>query len=221
MLSYKTSDGRWEATDKVGRDPIAATHPTEETTLFCDLPGTAADEWKTLLCTSYTGVCGYLVKSQRELEKARRMDPSVGPGSRVFGYQTGCGGFTAHLPEHWAFEGSLVREGEMFGREETICGTEVDGLELDWGSGRPQATGHDGVPTDVAVLATCKVMVLDRPTYAEGSGDGSSYGVIVCREGAGGRGTVFNAATIEWSHGLRTSKPVQTITRNVLARLSA
>eukprot|EP01044_Picomonas_judraskeda_P020338 COSAG03_NODE_4496_length_1531_cov_8.043994_1_plen_109_part_00 len=31
----------------------------------------------------------------------------------------------------------------------------------------------------------------------------------------------INAATIEWSHGLRTSKLVQTITRNVLARLSA
>ena len=70
------------------------------------------------------------------------------------------------------------------------------------------------------VLATCKVLVLDRPAYTEDGRDGTSFGVVVCREGRGGRGTIFNAATIEWSHGLRTSATVQAITRNVLARLS-
>ena len=69
--------------------------------------------------------------------------------------------------------------------------------------------------------ARSRPLALDRPSFTEDGRDGTSFGVVVCREGVGGRGTVFNAATIEWSHGLRSSAAVQAITRNVLARLSA
>ena len=46
-------------------------------------------------------------------------------------------------------------------------------------------------------------------------------GAVLCREGVeGGRGAVFNASTMEWSHGLETSKVVAQMTKNVIERFA-
>ena len=62
----------------------------------------------------------------------------------------------------------------------------------------------------------------DRFMQLDGSGSGAmadAYGVVAINE-TEFKGTVFNAATIEWGHGLyRDNSPVAQITRNVLNRL--
>lgn len=62
----------------------------------------------------------------------------------------------------------------------------------------------------------------DRLTRLDGGGSGEeieAYGTVAINE-TEFEGTVFNAATIEWGHGLyRDDSHVARITRNVLDRL--
>jgi hypothetical protein len=54
----------------------------------------------------------------------------------------------------------------------------------------------------------------------ESESRGREYNTVAINE-AEFEGTVFNAATIEWGHGLyRDNSPVAQITRNVLDRLA-
>ena len=108
--------------------------------------------------------------------------------------------------------GSDLKKGDVFSRDENICGTEVDGFDIDWRDGLPYPSGRDGVPLAWEILATTRIAYWDQHRFGEGG--------MVCREGRNGRGTVLNAATIEWAHGLETSEPVKQITRNVIDRLS-
>jgi hypothetical protein len=51
-------------------------------------------------------------------------------------------------------------------------------------------------------------------------GEADAYGTVAINESQFA-GTIFNAATIEWGHGLyRDNAPVAQITRNVLNRLA-
>lgn len=209
MLVYK-DPASWPAgmTEADCRDPVAATDPDAETTLYQRLPGSKIDTIREILGCWQTGMVNYFWKPSDD-----EIWPGAAPlGTRLLSPETGDGGYTVQRPDHWALAGSNLKKGDVFGRDETICGTEVDGLDIEWRDGLPYPSGRDGVPLDWEILATTKIAYLDQHRFGEGG--------VVCREGRNGRGTVVNAATIEWAHGLETSEPVKQITRNVIDRLS-
>ena len=124
--------------------------------------------------------------------------------------------YTVHQPDHWVFEGTGLKRGDKFGAHDSIVGYEADGCELEWRDGLPYATHHDGTPDTFTVLGTCPVRW--HPDDAEwyerwekGRTGAACMGVYT--KG----GTVFTAATTDWSLGLRGGdKMVERITKNVI-----
>ena len=115
----------------------------------------------------------------------------------------GYGGYTAYHTDHWAFAGTGLADGDVFGRATTIVGYETDGALFQWNDGRPVATGADSTPTSYRILGLSP----------------ASWGHATMGIHTKG-GTVFNAATVDWSHGLANDPVVATMTRNVLRRLT-
>ncbi|GAA3124851.1 hypothetical protein GCM10010466_14630 [Planomonospora alba] len=117
--------------------------------------------------------------------------------------------YTVRFPEHWAFEGTGLGEGDTFGRG--ALGYETDACDFTEVDGVPLATGRDGTPPSFVILATADLRHWDR----YGQGGMATMGAM--RLGAG---TVFTAATVNWGNTLH-DPVVARITRNVLDRLSA
>ena len=138
-------------------------------------------------------------------------------------YMDGSGAFTVHQQDHWAFAGSNLWAGDQFGGEHTILGYECDGCEFEMKDGLPIATGRDGTPEDFQILATgpAKWGPEDTITWYERWPEDQQGAACMGTYTRPGGGTVFTAATTDWSHGL-DGKPdpvVERITRNVLDRL--
>jgi hypothetical protein len=70
------------------------------------------------------------------------------------GVPSGSGGYTVHRPDHWVFEGTDLRYGDVLGAEPVVVGYETDGCALALVDGRPVATHEDGTPASFVVLAT-------------------------------------------------------------------
>lgn len=132
----------------------------------------------------------------------------------------GSGAFTVHHPEHWIFEGTGLKRGDTFGGKDTIVGYECDGCQFKLRDGLPVPTHRDGTPKNFSILASAPAIWApddcewyDR--WEKGRVGASTLGTYT-REG-----TVFTAATTDWSHGLAGGDPhVDRITRNILRRLS-
>ncbi|GGK72383.1 hypothetical protein Ppa06_30740 [Planomonospora parontospora subsp. parontospora] len=116
--------------------------------------------------------------------------------------------YTVRFPEHWAFEGTGLGEGDKFGQG--AIGYETDACDFTEVDGVPLATGRDGTPPSFVVLATADL----RHWARYGQGGMATMGAL--RLGAG---TVFTAATVNWGNTLH-DPVVERITRNVLDRLS-
>ena len=133
------------------------------------------------------------------------------------------GFFRVTDPDHWIYESTGLQAGDEFGREDSIVGVEADAADIEFVDGKPVFTGVDGVSKQYRILALAEaVIVNDCFLRMDGTGTGGeaeAFGVVSINE-TEFAGTVFNAATIEWCHGLhREDSPVATITRNVLKRL--
>lgn len=128
-------------------------------------------------------------------------------------------------PAHWALAGTGLKEGDTFGGEDSIVGVEADAADLEFVDGRPRYTGSDGVSPAYHIVAMANAAAgqpyLDAGIeFREPDGDATAWGTVAVNE-TEFDGTVFNAATIEWGHGLhREGSPVPIITRNVLDRLA-
>ena len=128
--------------------------------------------------------------------------------------------YTVHRPEHWVFAETGLKRGDVFGGADTVVGYETDGCELEWRDGLPFPTHRDGSPESFTVLGTCPVRWQEDDCewyerWEKGRVGAACLGVYTRG------GTVFTAATTDWSHGLRGGdKVVQRITRNVLDRLT-
>ena len=186
--------------------------------------------------------------------------PEVGrPGARTFGLNAtrgmyagwggmcprGAGGFTVYRPDHWAFAGSDLYYGDVFGAASRIFGYEVDGLDHIVRDGLPIPTGADGAPEDLEVLALGLATNLEEehgnpdhePFVADYDarfiaetlhGEATPETLDRVARGNGmivnfskGRGEVFHAGTCEWVAGLIDRDPfVERITRNVLDRFT-
>ncbi len=162
--------------------------------------------------------------SHREVKRPE--NKLTGVGFLFGGYRKSHGQFmdepaeyTVQRPEHWVFEGTGVKRGEVFGGKDTIVGYECDGCELEWRDGLPFATHRDGTPQTFEVLATCPVSWHpdDAAWY-----DGWPMGRVgACTLGIYTQGgTVFTSASTDWAHGLAGGdKTVERITKNILDRL--
>ncbi|WP_433217975.1 N,N-dimethylformamidase beta subunit family domain-containing protein [Microtetraspora malaysiensis] len=116
--------------------------------------------------------------------------------------------YTARFAAHWVFEGTGLTDGDKFGQG--ALGYETDAAEFTEIMGVPRVTCRDGTPPSFVVLATADL----RHWSTCGQGGWATMGVFSL-----GRGTVFNAATVNWGNTLH-DPVVNRITRNVLDRLA-
>ena len=155
----------------------------------------------------------------------------------------GAGGFTVYRPDHWAFAGSDLYYGDVFGAASRIFGYEVDGLDHVVRGGLPYPTGEDGAPEGLEILALGLATNVEEdhgnagtPLFVGGEdaafiaetvyGAASPENLDRAARGNGmivsfskGKGEVFHAGTCEWVAGLIDRDPfVERITRNVLDR---
>jgi hypothetical protein len=157
----------------------------------------------------------------------------------------GSGGFTVYRPEHWAFEGTDLYYGDQLGAKAKVFGYEVDGCDYTFRDGLPYATGVDGAPDNLNILAMGVATTAEADHRNPGSvffiGDFDATmiahqrsrrtdeaAVDRVRRGSGmiacfdrGKGSVFNVGSCEWVAGLIAHDPfVERTTRNVLARFT-
>jgi len=186
--------------------------------------------------------------------------PEVGrPGALTFGLNAtrgiyagwggmvprGAGGFTVYRPEHWAFAGSDLYYGDVFGAASRIFGYEVDGLDHIVRDGLPFPAEGSGAPQGLEILALGLATNLEEdhgnpdhtPFVADDDarfiaetvyGGASPENLGRAARGNGmmvhfpkGKGAVFHAGTCEWVAGLIDRDPfVERITKNVLDRFT-
>jgi hypothetical protein len=115
--------------------------------------------------------------------------------------------YTVRFAEHWAFAGTGLTDGDKFALG--ALGYETDAADIEEIDGVPRVTGRDGTPTSFTVLATADL----RHWSAYGQAGAATMGVFEA-----GRGTVFNAGTVNWAAAI-DDPVVARITRNVLDRL--
>nr|WP_062340703.1 N,N-dimethylformamidase beta subunit family domain-containing protein [Herbidospora sakaeratensis] len=117
--------------------------------------------------------------------------------------------YVTRFAGHWVFEGTGLTEGDKFAQG--ALGYETDAAEFVEVGGVPRVTSRDGTPPSFTVLATADL----RHWRSGGQGGWATMGVFTS-----GRGTVFNAATVNWGNTLH-DPVVDRITRNVLTRLGS
>jgi hypothetical protein len=132
------------------------------------------------------------------------------------------GGFTAYYPEHWLWQGTGIRKGQLFGTSESygstvgLASAEVDSPKLTMTSaGNPvitQAAIAQGTPATFQILAvTNAVPVFQGPAYG-------TMGIYTTAAGS----TVFVTGSWDWAVvGLSSGNAiVDRVTRNMFNRLA-
>ena len=123
------------------------------------------------------------------------------------GIPNGSGAYQVHRPDHWVFKETGLEEGMEFGGGNTIVGYECDGCEFTIVDGRPVPTGRDGTPKNFTILATAPARWGEgdlgwyKPAHELWKTNEHEHGCMGIYTVPGG-GTVFTAATTDWSHGL-------------------
>ena len=141
------------------------------------------------------------------------------PGEIVASTEGEYGFFRVVEPDHWVFSGTGLRQGDEFGRADSIVGVECDGGDIEFVDGKPRFTGRDGISTHYNILAIGDAA--GGPLNEDMRIQRDNFYCTMAANETEFKGTVFTAATMEWAHGLyRDNSPVTQITRNVLNRLS-
>ncbi len=121
------------------------------------------------------------------------------------------GAYTVHRPDHWVFSGTGLIEGQEFGGDDTIVGYECDGAEFIIKDGKPVPTGRDGTPKNFIILATAPARWGEgdlgwyKKAHDQWKSKPHEHGTMGIYTKPNG-GTVFTAATTDWSHGLKSSQ---------------
>lgn len=148
------------------------------------------------------------------------------------------GGLTVYRPDHWAFAGTDLYYGDLFGAGPAqIACFEVDGADYTFRGGLPYVTGIDGAPLDLQVLALTPAVrgedwrhggPLNAPMRdalgimqaAPTSYEFARYGVGMMAVHERDGSILFNAGMAEWVGGLiAKDAAVEVVTRNVLRRI--
>lgn len=157
------------------------------------------------------------------------------------------GGFTVYRPRHWAFEGTDLYYGDVFGAAPIcVAAFELDGVDYTFRRGLPYPTHSDGAPENLEILAMTPAVAGeidhwngavpigapieevtgflkalfgdDLPNRFQGEWYGSGMIAYFERD----EGCVFNAGSTEWVNGLIHQDPfTERITHNVLRRFGA
>lgn len=203
-------------------DPLLSTNPTRVTTAW-DAPIVERPGAATMGLTGLAGVYNRY--------------GSAAPRSS--------GGFTVSRPNHWAFENTDLNYGDVFGGAPIcIASFELDGVDYGVRRGMPYATGEDGAPLDLEILAMAPATAGEVDKWNGSVPIGAPleevhgllglmfgddipdrftdefYGSGMVAFFERGEGSVFNAGSTEWVNGLRLNDPfTQQVTRNVLNRI--
>lgn len=119
--------------------------------------------------------------------------------------------YRVHFSRHWVFAGTGLEDGDRFGGNKRVVGSETDAAQFVLRNGVPEVTSADGTPRNFVILASAD-LTRWRPA---GKGGWATLGLFRRR------GVVFTAATTGWVAGLVSPiDAVQVITANVLTRLS-
>lgn len=127
-------------------------------------------------------------------------------------------GYTVQNADHWVFEGTGLRNGDVFGAGEHLVGYECDGalFTLD-NNGFPIPTGEDGTPSDFVILGVGELADNGWQFEARENQNQEPRAATMGLYTRGG--IVFTAATTDWTRVLNINTHVDRITRNVLDRL--
>jgi hypothetical protein len=129
-------------------------------------------------------------------------------------------GYTVQHADHWVFEGTGLRAGDVFGAEHALIGYECDGASI---SQRTDERGFalpshdDGTPENFIILGIGKI----GPEWAQDpenfpGGRTATMGIYE------NNGAVFTAATTDWARVLASGDPhVEKITENIFHRLGS
>jgi hypothetical protein len=160
-------------------------------------------------------------------------------------------GYTIWRPEHWLFEGTDLRYGDLLGDEHCVVGYECDGVEMTIEDGLPVPTHADGCPESFEILGSAPARlysvdpeagVNEYPTglarmrtvgelqglahalFGSASPENVrriAHGHAVLGAYSAG-GTVVTSGCTDWAYGVAGGDEiVQRVTRNILDRLSA
>lgn len=204
-------------------DPIAATDPTRVTTTW-DAPAIGRPGGATMGLSGMSGVYN-------------RYGAAVPRSS---------GGYTLYRPDHWAFAGTDLYYGDIFGGAPVcIAAFELDGVDYTFRNGLPYPTHTDGAPESLQILAmtpavagesdrwngevplgapAAEVAGLLAAVWGENVPEylASGYGAGMVATFKRGQGEVFNAGSTEWVSGLIHHDPfTERITHNVLRRFAS
>jgi hypothetical protein len=123
-------------------------------------------------------------------------------------------GYRVQFPQHWVFDRTNLLYLSEFGAMEKIVGYETDAADADYedfieNNANLRVRPNGKSPQNMLILAFADLRNWDL------SGGQSGWATMGIYENGG---TVFTAATTDWSNGLNTPE-VSQITRNVLERL--
>jgi hypothetical protein len=123
-------------------------------------------------------------------------------------------GYTVQHAAHWAYEGTGLKDGEVFGADPAfpLVGYEADGATFTRTRGLAVVTGDQGTPLNFFILGIAELgegWVRSSPHAA------ATMGLYTSDRG----GIVFNGATTDWPCLVARNAEVDRITRNVLDRL--
>ena len=156
----------------------------------------------------------------------------------------GLGGYTVYRPDHWLFDGTDVRFGDVLGNESTVVGYECDGAAFTFVDGLPVPTFEDETPPTFEILGLVPVQHFTResaprPPHPKEPSEleyiaarvfdtRDDWAVEKIRHGHAMLGaytndagaTVVTSGSTDWAHGLDGRSPnIEQITRNVLSKL--
>ena len=129
-------------------------------------------------------------------------------------------GYTVQNADHWVYEETGLRNGDVFGADEHLVGYECDGaLFTRDNHGFPVATGADGTPSDFVILGIGELANHGWQFEARENQNQDLHAATMGLYTHGG--IVFTAATTDWTRVLKLNAHVDRITRNVLNRLKS
>ena len=129
-------------------------------------------------------------------------------------------GYTVQNADHWVYEGTGLRNGDVFGADDHLVGYECDGaLFTRDNHGFPLPTGADGTPSDFVILGVGELVAKGWQFEARENQNQEPHAATM---GLYTRsGIVFTAAVTDWTRVLTSNTHVDRITRNVLNRLQS
>jgi hypothetical protein len=158
----------------------------------------------------------------------------------------GVGGFVVYRDDHWLFEGTGLRYGDVLGARDGVVGYETLGCRIQFDEYQlPVRAGGDGTPEDLEIVAFCPSSNLRDGEYPASISALSDQGdldfvaerlfgrvdddtirrvrhgnavMVVCRPFGADSGEVVTVGTTDWVFGLANDPAVARVTANALDR---